>query len=61
MFSLVKKQELETQWVSPSTFPAVKLRARCLENIYLLTPLASFKASWFCSTFGHLALLHFLL
>lgn len=41
MLSLVKKQELQDTRVSPFTFPAVKLRARCLENIYLFLWLLS--------------------
>lgn len=36
MLSLAKKQALQDTQVSPFTFPAGKLRARCLENIYLL-------------------------
>lgn len=41
MLSLVKKQELQDTRVSPFTFPAGKLRARCLENIYLFLWLLS--------------------
>lgn len=59
-FLLLKNKNVRHNGFFPFTFPVAKLKAR-VPGKHLSTPLASFKASCFCSIFGRLTLLHFIL